>query len=53
MGLVLKLMGVVSGELGVEDFAENLYKFGGMVRYTPPILFSKINNLEQLYNIGY
>jgi len=24
-------MGVVSGELGVEDFAENLYKFGGMV----------------------
>jgi len=25
------LMGGVSGELGVEDFAENLYKFGGMV----------------------
>jgi len=24
-------MGGVSGELGVEDFAENLYKFGGMV----------------------
>jgi len=25
------MMGVVSGELGVEDFAGKIYKFGGMV----------------------
>jgi len=24
-------MGGVSGELGVEDFAQKIYKFGGMV----------------------
>ena len=46
-------MGVVWGEHGLEDFAQKIYKFGGMVGLYPPFLFSKNNDLEQLYNIGY
>jgi len=49
----LKLMGVVWGEHGLEDFCQNLYKFGGMVGLYRPVLFSKINNLGQLLDIVY
>jgi len=52
-GRIWNWWGVVWGEHGLEDFAQNLYKFGGMVGHTAPVLFSKNNDLEQLYNIGY
>ena len=46
-------MGVVWGEHGLEDFAVNLYKFGGMAGLYRPVLSSKNNDLEQLLDLIY